>query len=391
VIDVHRSEFDVRRIVVAWSFTDQEAPVSHAAEVGQPGLDEAIKRSRAVTTALTSEDEDMFDTPEDLIRWPALADRLRDCGELITPVFRDRDSEAKRHQKYHRWLTKMAAFSGTGAVLFAILQLAYPDVLGGFALAVVEVVAVFAALAAVAMGLSSGRQSGWLLQRHKAERLRLAKFRFLIDPTTWSDAPDLVGRRVDALRQEVNRILAVTRREFREWTEVEDVRPEPLLPRDHPSGATRDQLLNYYRINRLCFQRDVFRLRATRHDRWDRDSRRLGPILFLGSVIAALAHFGVDLVHSGEGLHAVSTQLIFVAAALPVAGACIRTLRTASEFARNTSRYRAKAVALDRLEHLLENEKDAPSKMRLLWYSEELLEFEHHEWCRLMIEAEWLP
>src|SRR5439155_3729673 len=131
--------------------------------------------------------------------------------------------------------------------------------------------------------------------------------------------------------------------------------------------------------------------RAEKHELFDRSSRHLGPLLFLGSVIAALIHFGIDLIHDGDGLHAASTQWILLAAALPVVGAGIRTLRTAYEFARNTSRYRAKAVALDRLDHILEEEKDPTSKVRLLGYSEGLLEFEHHEWCRLMIEAEWLP
>ena len=139
------------------------------------------------------------------------------------------------------------------------------------------------------------------------------------------------------------------------------------------------------------FQHDVFRDRAVKHDRLDRGSRRLGPILFLGSVLAVLVHFGLDLLDRWRGVEANTTALILLAAALPTLGAGIRTLRTAYEFARNTSRYRAKAIGLPRLNHLLLKEKDPVSRLRLLHYCEELLEFEHHEWCRLMIEAEWLP
>jgi hypothetical protein len=67
----------------------------------------------------------------------------------------------------------------------------------------------------------------------------------------------------------------------------------------------------------------------------------------------------------------------------------VRTLRTAYEFARNGSRYRAKEVALSRLDAILRSETEASSKVRELWYSEEILEFERREWCRLMMESEW--
>ena len=69
------------------------------------------------------------------------------------------------------------------------------------------------------------------------------------------------------------------------------------------------------------------------------------------------------MIHDGSGLHTASTQLILLAAALPVVGAGIRTLRTAYEFARNTSRYRAKAFVLDRLAKILREEKDSWSKL----------------------------
>ncbi len=364
--------------------------MSPEVEMTQPGRSRPAAPIPLVDRPMV-EDTDMVETPDEMANWPALVDRLRRCSELISPVFHDRDAEAKDHQRYHRLLTTLAAVFGTGAVLFAILQLAYPDLLGGTTLEVVEVVAVVAALAAVVMGVISGRQSRWLLERHKAERLRLAKFRFLIDPATWSDRPEDVEHRVAALRAEVDRIQSITSRQFREWTEQEDVHLEPHQRQDQPTGETRDQLVDYYRTKRLLFQRDIFRSRAKRHDRWDRDSRRLGPILFLGSVSAVLVHFGIDLYNRRKGYNVDTTPLILLAAGLPVAGAGIRTLRTAYEFARNTSRYRAKSVALDRLDHILKEEQDPQSEIRLLGYSEELLEFEHHEWCRLMIEAEWLP
>jgi len=365
--------------------------MSPEVEVSRPVLHQPTAVSIPADAGPVIDEPDMLDTPEDLAHWPAMADPLRVCDRLILPAFRAADSAALRHQWYHRLLTKLAATCGTGAVLFAILQLAYPDFLGGRTVDVVEVVAAIAALAAVVLGLISGRQSRWLLERHKAERLRLAKFRFLTDPITWSDLPTSVEQRAGELRAQIKRIQDLTPRQFRGWTEEEDVRHEPPSPQDRPSAGTLDQLVDYYRTKRMEFQRDFFRKRAEKHELFDRSSRHLGPLLFLGSVIAALTHFGIDLFHDGNGLHAASTQLILLAAALPVVGAGIRTLRTAYEFARNTSRYRAKSFVLDRLVQILQNETDSWSKLRELWYSEEILEFEHREWCRLMIEAEWLP
>jgi hypothetical protein len=335
--------------------------------------------------------EDMVDTRDELGRWFAIADRLEVCNRLTGDPFREADLAAQRHQRWHRGLTWFAASCGTGAILFAILQLASPRWLGGHALVGAEVVAVLAALAAIVLGVISGRQSRWLLERHKAERLRLSKFRFLLDPATWRDSWKNEEERVDQLREEVETIKGLTTRDLRAWANQEDVRREPASLDGQLVGEAHAQLLDYYLNKRLFFQRNVFLERAAKHGRLDRASRRVGPILFLGSVLFVLVHFGLDLYARWTDTDATGTALVFFAAALPVIGAGIRTLRTAYEFARNTSRYYAKSAALKRLGELLNEENDPATRDRLLSYSEELLEFENHEWCRLMIEAEWLP
>ena len=359
-------------------------------EVSRPTTVQLARASRPSANVPTT--EDMVETPEELEKWSAIADRLVVCNRLIRELFLTADSAARRHQKWHRELTKLAAVCGTGAVLFAVLQLAYPrHLLGGNTLAIVEVVAIIAAFVAVVVGLISGRQRWWLLERHRAERLRLAKFRFLIDPLTWSTDQTIAEQKVSDLRAEVEIIRDLTPLKFREWTDDEGMRRELPLPQVQSLVGMLDQMVEYYRTKRLLFQRDVFHDRANRHERFDLFTRRLGPILFLLSVFAVLIHFTIARFHGEDRLHTISTVLIVLAVGLPVLGAGIRTFRAAYEFARNTSRYRAKAVALDRLDQVLHLETEPWPKLRKLWYSEELLEFEHHEWCRLMIEAEWLP
>jgi len=340
--------------------------------------------------------DDMHDMPSELDRWPQLVEPLRLCKDVIVPAFRSSDESAIRHQWAHRLLTKLAAASGTAAVLFAIVQLGYPhwlgpDLLGGTALETLEILAAFAAFTAVVLGLISSRQSNWLLERHKAERLRLAKFRFLIQPDVWRSTGTIDPEVAEQLRHEVEKIRSLTASDLREWVEVEGLNPtSPPDPGD-TTGTAFDQVIDYYSTKRLKVQSDFFHHRARRHEQFDKVTRHLSPALFFGSVLAVFFHLLIKRIGDEAGPPGLELLLIVLAASLPTLGAGIRTLRLAYEFARNTSRYRAKALALDRLREILRQETKSWYKIKEVWYSEESLEIEHREWCRLMLEAEWLP
>ena len=96
-------------------------------------------------------------------------------------------------------------------------------------------------------------------------------------------------------------------------------------------------------------------------------------------------------------MHTISIILIALAASFPVIGAGIRTLRSAHEFARLASLYRAKHNALKRISDTLDeimNEKNRRAKQDRAgvahpWQCEQFMEDEHYEWLRLMLEAEW--
>jgi hypothetical protein len=318
----------------------------------------------------------MHDSPQDMPPGQPVRDALAFCRDTVEADYRQADALALRHQRYHRLLTITAAVFGTTAVLLAIVQLSglfrgmWPVQLSGIAVAF--------ALIAVITGLVSSQRLNWLLERHRAERYRLLKFRFLIDPVLWS------GGKEEA-KAWMNRFTS------------EDEVPEAPTPLPH--GKTDENtirgLIEYYQKKRLGVQMDYFAGRALRNVRMHRYTWFLPPLFFFSSVLAVSGHFIYDIVASANGSQAeVTTANLFVlfvvlAAAFPVIGAGVRSLRTAYEFARNNSRFRAKLVALRRLAERLRQEKDPEAIFSDLWSCEQILESEHREWLRLMIEGEW--
>jgi hypothetical protein len=334
--------------------------------------------------------DDMHDAADDAARWPLLAERLELCRQWVVPAFDEADRAAIAHQKRHRWLVRCATVFGTVAILVAIAQLALDGAVGGEAMPVAELALALLAAAAVGLGLVAAFQTRWLLERHKAERLRLAKYRFLIDPDLWCGDPATQDRRVQELKDEVGEIRALTPAQVHVWVE-QDTPPEPphSFARCRHAKEIADQVAGYYRTRRLRYQLDWFRLRARQHQRINKLTYYLSPILFFGSVGAVLAHFIYDyLAGHTEGLTPVSRGLIALAAALPAVGGGVREFRASGQSARNTIRYRAKAAALATIESALDHYPDACATHTGLWYSEVVLENEHREWLRLMLEAD---
>jgi len=340
------------------------------------------------------QNDDMYDSPQDMPPSQPVRDALAFCRDTVEAGYRQADTLALRHQRYHRLLTITAAIFGTTAVLLAIVQLSglfrgtWPVQLSGIAVAF--------ALIAVITGLVSSQRLNWLLERHRAERYRLLKFRFLIDPVLWSGGKEEAKARMNRFTNEVDNIRALNRQALRRWIDEDEV---PEAPTPLPHSKTDENiirgLIEYYQKKRLGVQMDYFAGRALRNVRMHRYTWFLPPLFFFSSVLAVSGHFIYDIVASAHGSQAeVTTANLFVlfvvlAAAFPVIGAGVRSLRTAYEFARNNSRFRAKLVALSRLAERLRQENDPEAIFRDLWSCEQILESEHREWLRLMIEGEW--
>jgi hypothetical protein len=312
------------------------------------------------------------------------------CAAVVEPPFRKSDKAALRHQWIHRQFVKWATAFGTAAVIFAILQLGFADQIGLEVMSIPEVIAVILAFAAVGLGLRAAFQANWLVERNKAERLRLAKFSYLIDPDVSSGDPAVQAQKRVELEKLVGEIQAINPAAVHHWVEHDSLPGPPpqvlAIAADHPWAH---ELVDYYRKRRLQYQLEFFQTRASQNLKLNTFTKYLSPFLFLGSVGAVLIHFGYDILRSPEHLDNFSRWMILLAASLPVLGDAIRTVRSAYEFARNTYRYRAKAVVLTSIDSALEHATAPRSQFLGLWFSEQTFETEHREWLRLMIEAEW--
>ena len=164
------------------------------------------------------QDYDMEDSKEDLNHFQPLNDILTRCHNILFRRYQKSDTAACRHQKHHKRLTIIAAVCGTIAVLFAIVQLS------GFFLFPwpmwAEVLAALIAFAAVILGLEQSRHPRWLLERHKAERCRLLKFRALIDPALWTEGAGVKADWEQQLRDKVHEIKRLTRKSLHEILEM---------------------------------------------------------------------------------------------------------------------------------------------------------------------------
>jgi len=337
---------------------------------------------------------------------PALAPVLREAlaaiAEILRPVYTAADQRAIRSQSRHRLITTLAAATGTIAVLFGIGELASHS-LGADVrrwMVHVEAVFLFACLASVILGLTAALQTGWLDERHRAERCRALKFRLLTRPELWGGRMEEWRR---LLRDETAAIAAMPSGAAKAAAHSD---PEPDPPPEVPPGVVAPGelrgLADYYLAKRLRFQRQFYTSRVARNAGRDRRLRRLPPLCFFLSVAAALVNYLLEAFQPppprhGPGLSTVETAgvlLLVFAAAVPVIGAGVRTYRMAYEFARSASLFQAKVHALDHFEQLLQHDlappgPDAAAVLRRFWQCENFFEHEHHEWLRLMLEAEW--
>lgn len=350
--------------------------------------------------------DDMHDSSEDLSTWGRLADVLLICQREIEGGYVDADHEANHCERQHRNLTIVVAVAGSAAVIAGIFRSFTPmSLLGG----VVELIAI----SAVVAGIWSRRQPAWFLARHRAERCRFLKFRFIVDPALWTGTHTQRAELIDRLPSEMEEIRQLDLPELRTRAE------KGLLPHSPVRGASYTaapedlrELIDYYVRKRLCNQMNWFNKRAQQFSHRDQALKRLPPLLFFGSVFAALVCFMYDgLVNlAGEPAQisvlgvsiGVIVALSLVAAILAVLGGGLSRFRSAFEFARNTSRYTAALEGLkpsyDALKAELQNleatgggvaQTSASAIFHHMWRSEQIVEAEHREWLRLMIHADW--
>jgi hypothetical protein len=352
---------------------------------------------------------DDMDDSADMPASQPLHDALEHCQEQILPKYQSADRLALDFQRRHRRRAGTVAWLGAVAVILAELQLLVPTVKFGEAppwagfppdiwqliiravpilqgsLAIIEIAEVGLLVWLVLRGMKDSLKEEWLLERYKAERLRLLKFSFLLQPELWRGQAQEIQRCKDSLGDRVRDITAATRASLECWISQGTVPAVHSPPPSGPSMGVLHELEDHYRSKRLHFQMDYISGAIKRYLERDQKTRLAAPGLFFGSVAFVVVHAAVELAH-GENL---SKFFIFLAAALPALGAGYRTVRAAHESARNASRDESNHYILSKLSDRLRSAPDPATAFREMGFCEQILEANHREWMRLMMEAEW--
>jgi hypothetical protein len=185
-----------------------------------------------------------------------------------------------------------------------------------------------------------------------------------------------------------------------QWLEEDQVLLSPPLARESEVILADMQILaEHYLHTRLAAQSRYFFRQAGRDMRSNSRFENIPALFFAASVCFVGAHFLVHFlaIHFPDswGQFESGTRFfVLLAAVLPIAGSCVRALRGIAEYSRNTLRFRAKHNALtiltNDLEERLSGQPKALDLQNLLWKGEQILEGEHREWLRLMMETEWI-
>ncbi len=323
------------------------------------------------------------------------------------------DLAALSYQRWHHGMTRGAATLGTAAVVLAILELAYGEILGPWTLHIEFLLALSAGAIAL-IGNKAAFKEKWLLQRHQAESCRLLKFRLLVRPDLWAGSGARAEHWIAAELEEIQKLQG---RESLDRAANEPTRHGrfPVQPQVLPR-QTLKELVEYYLGKRLNPQKEYLANRAQRNEHGVLNV--LPSWLFFLSVGAVFVKYFVELLRHSRGedllpagkltpLHSLTILLAAVgAASLPVLAAGVRTFRAAFEFSRNQSRFQAAHDALSGLEECTvrdslealsggglqretNSDVDAYAVVSDLWWCEHILESEHREWLRLMYETEW--
>ncbi|HJU65930.1 MAG TPA: hypothetical protein VJ596_09645 [Gemmatimonadaceae bacterium] len=345
--------------------------------------------------------DDMHDSPAELAaaaaRAPKLALALQEFQRALVPRFHEADRSALDNQRRVRRIIYFTAAAGTTAVLLASVQLALKLLAleaAAQAMAILQLVVILASTAAVAVGKRTGRKDGWLLERHKAERLRLLKYGYLVDLEWWcggaADAADWRAR----LDHDIARIAALAKVDLPRLAVEESLLDPPRRDACHRVSPPELQaLVDYYEAKRLGAQRRYFAKRASEGPPSWYDNPRLLGVVFFGSVGLVVLNFVFEMLWQQRQtfvLQLLSTVCAILASVLPAVWAGLRFSRSASELPRNVSRSRARLAVLDELSARLRAQRDdAEGVFWMLRQAEYTLAADQREWLRVMREAKW--
>jgi hypothetical protein len=342
---------------------------------------------------------------DDMGQWPpwpegvdvdVLAELVK-AREAIGRAYAAANKSAQHNLTAHRWFAPFVTVFGSYAVMLAILQLYGWQLFS----ARLEVAFAGAALLVVVVGVFFKFMRKWLVRRHRAELCRFLKFNFLLEIASAGRDRERLLRGATKFGNNAEEIVDLEYPEMEEWLEEDQVLQNPPEAAEN-AVALADMLVlgEHYVRTRLAIQSRYFSRQASRDMQRNVRFQNIPAMFFVASVGFAVSHFVVEWVahRYGESVVAryegVSRFLILLAAIFPVVGAAVRAIRGISEYSRNTSRFQAKHNALKSLiadlESRMSKQPNVIEVQNLLWKGEQILEGEHREWLRLMMEAEWI-
>jgi|GEM_PF-3387926 hypothetical protein len=332
---------------------------------------------------------------------PILRDLIDQCEEQkLFGKFVESDREANRLQSRHRHAVHWAVWPSAAALILGIFQLGFHKTRGeswteNLWLLIGEAAIILLSAAAVVVGKWKEWHGRWLLERYRAERLRLLIFDLAVDARLWKREEPQDGDWRHWIFPKITEIERITENSLP--NEAVQERP-PTIPApsdcEGVSAAAIEPLIGFYSRAWLDSQIEYFTRKINEEDDrfWDRSG-----IAFTAFAISA----AVVLIHvafATSGNRTASFVCLILAACIPAAAAVWKTFRSALELSRNASRAGARLAALNNASTLLHDEDpdQRPKPEDEVWFKFEtmavcqsLLANEQREWLRLMRDAEW--
>jgi hypothetical protein len=331
---------------------------------------------------------------------PTLVELVGQCRTLgLFEKFVEADHNAKDLQDSHRVDVSFAVYPSGAALLLGIFQLAFheqewthsPHLLG------FELLLIVTGAAAVALGSLKDWHKHWLLERYRAERLRLLVFELAIDPRLWTGEEPKRKDWLHWIRPKMTPIETLTVETLAQEAGKEH---SPAIPPPSACGGlSRDaleSLIAFYSATWLDSQIEYFTKKVSDAEKrfWDRPG--LATLAFASSVVVVLVHIAFAYSHNRGW----SLACLIVAACIPAFAAAWKTFRSALELSRNAKRAGARLASLNGYSKVLHDEvpelrpkaeDEVWFKFKTLALCQSLLENEQREWLRLMYEADWSP
>jgi hypothetical protein len=339
---------------------------------------------------------DMDDSPEALAPAYPLHEALLLSQQLLVSTHERSDHEAARLASRVRNLNLWSSWAGVAALALIAVETSLSALVGtpsaGLAssIRIGEGAAAVTALGALAWGAFGSASKKAILERHRAERCRLLKFRFLIDPNLWTRRGKEASERRERFQGDAGEIQSLTADRLDEWASRDTVTFAPTLPVG--SGIdphTVHTLVDYYQERRLNPHLEGLRLAIGKSSARD-GLRQVVSSLFFAAVALAAVHVFLELPFLDLASPPRVPRTIWsavaaaIAVVLPAVALALRLSRKGSAFDADRARLAGMRHSLSELSARLQKASGAEAIFRELGFCEDVLETHHREWLRAM-------